>query len=546
MKKALLIIFFFTIQLNIIGQNHKEITNKYLNSTVTIFLDNSSKSGSGFIVEKGKIVTNLHVIDGNKDGYVIINGTDVKHKIEGYFDYDSTADLVILSIPTLEGEPLTLANEKPKIGDKVFAFENPILSSKTILEGKIDYTSNSISNGVVKTSIPLNQGNSGGALINSKGQVIGVVNGAIISDIENLKAGIGIPVSFLKKLLRRKNETEKKLDLKKGAYYFISESQLKYNIKDYQGALSDLNKSIELNPNIYISYYNRGKIKLKLNDFKGSISDCNKAIEIIPNFVLAYYVRAFAKIKIENYEGAIDDFNRLIEIDNDFALAYNGRGLVKGKLKDFTGAINDFDKAINIEPKNCFFYVSRGGFKFFSGFEKEGCQDFEKAEKLGFTDAQKFIDKNCKHNKTAKEYFDDAVLKENNKNYKGAIADYDKSLEINPKSVKAYNNRGNVKSSLKDYKGAISDFNKAIAINPKDVFAYCNRGIVKTKMKNYDGAISDFNKAISIDSKDISSYMARGMTQHLSGNKIEACSDWLKAGKLGYKRAYLFIEKYCD
>lgn len=546
MRNIILLLLIFTIHLNVIGQNHKEIINKYLSSTVTIFLDNNTKSGSGFIIEKGKIISNLHVIEGNKNGYVIINGTDIKHKIEGYFDYDGKTDLAILSVPTLKGNPLTLANEQPEIGDKVFAFENPIISSEIVLEGKISYTSSSMSSGIIKTTIALTYGNSGGALINSKGQVIGVVNSGVISDIENFKAGYAIEVSFLKKLLKRKNETKKELNIIQGAHHYINQSQLKYNVKDYEGALSDLNKSIELNPELFISYYNRANVKLKLNNLNGSIADCNKSLEIIPNFVLAYNIRGLAKMKLEDNNGAINDFNKSIEIDNNFASAYGGRGLAKANLKDIDGAINDFDIAIQIEPKNELFYISRGGINFFSGNKDEGCQDFQKAKELGFSDAQILINKFCNYSQTAKEYFDSGIIKQNNENYEGAIADYNKAIEINPKLVKAYNNRGNVKSDLKDYKGAISDFNKAIEIEPNDIYAYCNRGLAKTKIKDYSGAISDYTKAISIDSKDINSYMGRGITQHYAGNKKGACSDWLKAGELGYERAYYFIKKYCN
>jgi len=545
MRKIVFLLSIFTIHLNVIGQNNKEKINKYLSSTVTIFLDNNTKSGSGFIIEKGKIITNSHVIEGNKNGYVIINGTDVKHKIEGYFDYDSTTDLAILSVPTLKGNPLILANEEPKIGDEVFAFENPIISSKIILEGKIIYTSNSISNGIIKTTIPLTFGNSGGALVNSKGQVIGIVNSGVMSDIENLKAGIAIEVSFLKKLLERKNETKKELNIIKGAYHYLNESLLKYNVKDYQGALSDLNKSIELNPNFFMFYYNRANVKLKLKDFKGSINDCNKTIESIPNFVLAYNIRGLAKNGIKDFKGAINDFDKAIKIDNNFASAYGGRGIVKSSLKDIEGAISDFDKAIKIDSKNHIFFVSRGGIKFFSGLKKEGCQDFQKAKELGFSDAQILINKFCNSSKTAKEYFESAIIKGRSKDYKGALTDYNKAIEINPKLVIALNNRGNIKSDLKDYEGAISDFNKALVINPKDIFAYSNRGLAKAKIKDYSGAISDFTRAISLDPKDIGSYMGRGITQQMAGNKKEACSDWLKAGELGYERAYLFIKKYC-
>ena len=546
MRKTVFILLIFTIHLNVFGQNNKEIINKYLSSTVTVFLDNNTKSGSGFIIGKGKIITNSHVIEGSKNGYVIINNTDVKHKIEGYFDYDSTTDLAILSVPTLKGNPLILAKEKPKTGDKVFTFENPIISSKIILEGTIDYTSNSKSNGIIKTSIPSTFGNSGGALVNTKGQVIGVVTSGAVSDIESFKGGYAVEVFFLKRLLKRKSDTNKDLNIIKGAYHYLNESQLKYNVKNYQGALSDLNKSIELNPNSFMSFYNRANIKHKLKDFKGSINDCNKAIEIIPNFVLAYNIRGLSKIKIKDYNGAISDFTKAIEIDINCAYAYNGRGLVKASLKDIDGAINDFDKAIEIDPKNELFYVSRGGIKYFSDLKKEGCEDFQKAKELGFSDSQILINKFCNYHKTAKEYFESAILKERNKDYKGALANYNKAIEINPKLILAYNNRGNVKSDLKDYKGAISDFNKALVINPKDVFSYSNRGLAKAKIKDYKGAISDFTKAISLDSKDIISYMGRGVTLQMAGKKKQACSDWSKARELGYEKAYLFIKKYCE
>jgi tetratricopeptide (TPR) repeat protein len=396
MKKTVLTLLIFTIHIYVIGQNHKENISKYLSSTVTIFLDDNTKSGSGFIIENGKIITNLHVIEGSKNGYVIVNGTELRHKIDGYFDFDKQTDLGILSVPSIKGQPLILADVSSNNGDTVFAFENPIISNKIILEGTIQYSSSSDIAGIIKTSIPLTYGNSGGALVNLKGQIIGIVFGGIIGEFENFKAGYAIDVSFLKKLLQKKNETKKDLNIINDACYYLNQSQLKYNDKDYQGAVYDLNKSLELNPKLFISYYNRANVKLKLNDLEGSIDDSSKAIEIIPNFVLAYNVRGLAKMTLKDNNGAIKDFSKSIEIDNNFALAYNSRGIAKGNQKDVDGAIRDFDKAIQIEPKNYLSYVTRGGIKFFSGLKKEGCQDFQKAKELGFVDAQTLIDKFCK------------------------------------------------------------------------------------------------------------------------------------------------------
>ena len=52
-------------------------------------------------------------------------------------------------------------------------------------------------------------------------------------------------------------------------------------------------------------------------------------------------------------------------------------------------------------------------------------------------------------------------------NYKGAIADYDKAIKLDPKYISAYYNRGLAKYDLKDYEGASSDFDKANELNPE-------------------------------------------------------------------------------
>jgi tetratricopeptide (TPR) repeat protein len=396
MTKKLIIVLVLIANQNGYSQSILNDIKQYLSSTVTIFLDDNTKSGSGFIIDNGKIVTNLHVIEGSKNGYIIINGTDIKHKIEGYFDYDNRNDLTILSVPTLKGTPLILADELPNNGDKVFAFENPIISTKVILEGKIESSSSTLVSGIIKTSIPLKFGNSGGALVNTKGQVIGIVFGALITLDNELNAGYATDISFLKKLLQNKNETNKNLNLINGAYYYLNQFRLKYNVKDYSGAMYDINKSIELNPELFFSYFNRANLRLKLNNFQGCIDDCNKFIGFIPNDAYTYFMKGLAELRLKNNIAANVDFDKAIEIDINFASAYNMRGLVKGNLKDFNGAIKDFDTAIKIEPNNSLFFLSRGGFKFFSTNKKEGCRDFQIAKELGHKDAQTFLDKFCK------------------------------------------------------------------------------------------------------------------------------------------------------
>ena len=72
--------------------------------------------------------------------------------------------------------------------------------------------------------------------------------------------------------------------------------------------------------------------------------------------------------------------------------------------------------------------------------------------------------------------------------YKQALSDFNKALEINPNYAGAYYNRGLVNVILEQKEQAISDFSKAIEINPNDAEAYYNRGNVFGDMGNLDKA----------------------------------------------------------
>ena len=56
---------------------------------------------------------------------------------------------------------------------------------------------------------------------------------------------------------------------------------IKLNSQDYQGAISDYTKAIEINPGFAEAYCNRGSAKSELKDYSGAISDYNKAIELL-------------------------------------------------------------------------------------------------------------------------------------------------------------------------------------------------------------------------------------------------------------------------
>jgi tetratricopeptide (TPR) repeat protein len=114
-------------------------------------------------------------------------------------------------------------------------------------------------------------------------------------------------------------------------------------------------------------------------------------------------------------------------------------------------------------------------------------------------------------NKSAKFYFDRAEEKSTSVNfdYKGAVADYDMAISIDPKYVDAYIGRSMAKTGLQDNQGAITDLNTAISIDPKSINAYLARAYIKHDfLKDKQGGISDMVKASELarDRGDMDSY----------------------------------------
>ena len=119
----------------------------------------------------------------------------------------------------------------------------------------------------------------------------------------------------------------------------FSQGLEKYEAGNYQGAITDYDKAIEIDSQSAFAYYNRGIAKYNLEDYQGAISDYTKAIEINPHYsnpqyADAYHNRGNAKKDFGDYQGAIVDYDKAIEINPQYGNAYNNRGAIKDASGD--------------------------------------------------------------------------------------------------------------------------------------------------------------------------------------------------------------------
>jgi len=153
---------------------------------------NATELGSGFIYDKqGHIITNNHVVDGAK--LVDVTFVDGSRYIASTIGRDAYSDIAVLQIVgnlTHSPKPLIIANSsKLKIGEHVFAIGHPFGIENTMTAGIIGQTRYLLSipqlgvftPDVIQTDAAINPGNSGGPLVNTKGEVIGLIIGRIIS-----------------------------------------------------------------------------------------------------------------------------------------------------------------------------------------------------------------------------------------------------------------------------------------------------------------------------------------------------------------------------
>ena len=96
----------------------------------------------------------------------------------------------------------------------------------------------------------------------------------------------------------------------------------------------------------------------------------------------------------------------------------------------------------------------------------------------------------------------------------------------------AYSNRGKAKHAKGDLDGAIADFNRALELDPRHASVYYNRGIAKGRMGDLDGAITDFNHAIELDRRFTTAYTNRGIAKRIKGDIEGAIADLTRALEL--------------
>jgi len=243
----------------------------------------------------------------------------------------------------------------------------------------------------------------------------------------------------------------------KGLLYF-QKAQEYWGNNNTNGALEQINKSIEVDPNDNV-YNFRGIIYLYgIKNFDEAIRDFTKVIQMHSTFDsisnISFFYRGMAYFREKKYFEAIKDFTTCITMNEDNTDAYFMRGLAKSFLKDKIGTIKDYDAIIEREKK---------------------------AKPTVY--------------KMSTVYNNKAYCLVELGKYRDALPLVNKALSLNESESFIWDTRGEIYYEIGEYEKCVKDMSKAIEINIQSENSYYYRGLANIKLgKKLDGC-SDLSKA---------------------------------------------------
>lgn len=157
------------------------------------------------------------------------------------------------------------------------------------------------------------------------------------------------------------------------------------------------------------AYSMMGTIKLELGDYQNAVKDINKAIEILPNYAFPFLAMANAKLFIFDYAGALSYLDETFKLlnDNEYAKKFDIFKLkaeINNKIGNYKETLLLTNEAINIYDSNNFTFIDeysecfflRGMAKIKLEIRESGCLDLLKAIQMGYKGIDRFYNENCK------------------------------------------------------------------------------------------------------------------------------------------------------
>jgi serine/threonine protein kinase/Flp pilus assembly protein TadD len=232
---------------------------------------------------------------------------------------------------------------------------------------------------------------------------------------------------------------------------------------DYHRAAEALDASLALWPDFFASHYQRARAHSELGEHTEAVEEFGEVIRLRPSFLNAYVDRALARLALRDYNGANADLTHALEAGTRSTRVYFIRADVRRLAGDIPGANADRVEGLRREPCDEVSWVARG---------------------LARMDADP----------------------------KGALADFDRALAVNPHYLPAVEDRAAVLAErLGQTDDAVEALSRAINLAPERGQARAGRGVLLARLGRRDEALRDAKEAEQLDPRPEVLYQTAGI-----------------------------------
>jgi len=246
-------------------------------------------------------------------------------------------------------------------------------------------------------------------------------------------------------------------------------------------------------PNEAIAYTNRCSEYAQQKQYEQALADCQKAIELAPDKVEGMINRGIIYLNTKRYQEALADFNEAVLREPEFENARYNRGNLYYYTKKYDLALKDYAQALRLNPNYSAAYLNRGIIYLNQKKYKQAYSDLNNAIRLDPNEP--------------KAYYSRGVIYLNHKKMNEALKDFNQAIKLDPQFAKAYQNRGVLRYRQGQYQQALNDMTKALEYKPDFAFAYLNRSFIQRALGNNEQAFIDASTAKSLGQKVDKAYL---------------------------------------
>jgi tetratricopeptide (TPR) repeat protein len=409
--------------------------------------------GSGFFIDKDRIVTNRHVIDGAYRAEVHLNSGNT-FPVKTVVAVDAEADVALLKVdaPVTQVRTLSLDRTSPQEGESVVVIGNPFGLEGSVTNGIVSAVRDIPGFGrIIQITAPISPGSSGSPVVNMHGQVIGV---ATLQITGGQSVNFAIPSERIAQLDRTASDTT-------------------------QQSLGELVVATSRNKRAKaVEYFRGGLTFLSRDDCQNALPYFQKATESDNGYGEAWAQAGFCNEKLGRHAEAIEASKKAVSI-RPSAESFFNIGLANYYLKQYHESEQAYRQAIRLDPYNAAdaYYALGLTYKEAGQFDDE-VQAYKQALKLK-------PDYAAAYDRLGQRY---VQLKK----FSEAVDAFKQVAFLKPGDATAQNNLGEAYEGLNKHDESVEAFRQAIRLKPDFGKAYFNLGKSLLAQGNRDAAIEQY------------------------------------------------------